>query len=309
MTDLDVFDLDVVVRPFLRGAEVWAPTDDGAALEFVSGSYGQFARFEEVSRRTRFAIGEGLPGAAWAERRPIVMPTEDPRFLRSGAALEAGISCAVAVPVFCGSDLRGVVVFLCGDRDRAGAIEVWGGGGSSELTLVDGYFGTLSGFERVARATSFAKGVGLAGEVWASAMAVVVEDLAHSARFLRSTAAAEAGVTVGLGYPVIAPGAPPHVVTFLSAMGTPIARWIEIWVATQDGSALRFDAGYSCEGADLPARYQDAVVNNPDGPLGRVLSCGVPLVSDYAGLDGSTGLIALPVFRDGRCAAVVALIS
>ena len=56
-------------------------------------------------------------------------------------------------------------------------------------------------------------------------------------------------------------------------------------------------------------RYAEARIVPDHGPLGQVLETGVPLVTDYAGLDGSTWLIAIPVLDGDRCRAVVTLVS
>jgi PAS domain S-box-containing protein len=64
----------------------------------------------QVSRRHRFARGEGLPGLAWALRRPTVIEDlwHDPRFVRNDAARADGIRTGVAFPVVRGEDLLAV---------------------------------------------------------------------------------------------------------------------------------------------------------------------------------------------------------
>lgn len=301
----------LLTTSFLRGAEVWAPTASGAELELRSASYGDLAGFATVSPDTRFTPGVGLPGRAWASRRPVVMSTTDPAFVRASEAAADQIACAVALPVFdaSGGDgvLRGVVVFLCGGDELAGAIEVWEESGG-RLDLADGYYGSLVDFELEAKATSFDPGSGLPGRVWASGRPLLLDDLGDAERFLRPKAAVDAGMRIGVGVPACGPTGG-TVVTFLSALDTPLARWVEVWVPDESGD-LRFEQGYSNEGADLTERYADARVQPGHGPLGQVLAEGVPLVTDYAGLDGSTWLIAIPVLgRDGSCRAVVALLS
>lgn len=301
---------NVLTRSFLRGAEVWAPTGAGDELELRSASHGELVGFAMVSPDTRFAPGVGLPGRAWAERRPIVMSTSDPAFVRASEAAADHVACAVALPVFAGNGadapLLGVVVFLCGGDELAGAIEVWSET-SGQLDLADGYYGSLRDFELEARATTFGRDSGLPGKVWGSGRPLLLDDLGDAERFLRPQAAVDAGMRIGVGVPVAGRGAG-TVVTFLSALDTPLARWVEVWVPDADGS-LRFEQGYSNEGVDLTERYADARVQPGHGPLGTVLAEGVPLVTDYAGLDGSTWLIAIPVVSNGAVDAVVTLVS
>ena len=42
----------------------------------------ELAAFEEASRQTRFAKGEGLPGKAWAEARPVVLKAFDGSYFK-----------------------------------------------------------------------------------------------------------------------------------------------------------------------------------------------------------------------------------
>ncbi|TFV63059.1 PAS domain S-box protein [Geodermatophilus sp. DF01-2] len=63
-----------------------------------------------AAHRHRFARGEGLPGLAWAHRRPVAMEDlwSDPRFVRTDAARCDGVRTGVAFPVLRGDDLLAV---------------------------------------------------------------------------------------------------------------------------------------------------------------------------------------------------------
>ncbi|MGH9283606.1 MAG: hypothetical protein ACRD0S_11800, partial [Acidimicrobiales bacterium] len=53
--------------------QAWVPTSDGTGLACRPVWYGDrkaFGRFRSVSEGTVFAPGVGLPGRAWANRRP-----------------------------------------------------------------------------------------------------------------------------------------------------------------------------------------------------------------------------------------------
>lgn len=102
------------VETFIQVAEVWVPEED--RLVYAAGDYNGLDAFEAASRHSSFAKGEGLPGKAWAEARPIVLKAFDGSyFQRTDAAREAGLTAAVAIPVFDGAKLLAVLVVLCGD--------------------------------------------------------------------------------------------------------------------------------------------------------------------------------------------------
>jgi hypothetical protein len=115
------------MKPFIKATEIWAPARDKLQLELVSSNYGDLAGFKEISEKKRFDYDHGLPGKAWAAGHPLVLTQfENSYFERTEAAKAAGISAGIALPVFAGDCLTGVVVFLCGDdEDSAGAIELW----------------------------------------------------------------------------------------------------------------------------------------------------------------------------------------
>lgn len=62
---------------------------------------GQVQAFVSASEETRFEWGHGLPGQAWAARKPVWMrdASNDPDFARGEAAVKAGIQAALATPV------------------------------------------------------------------------------------------------------------------------------------------------------------------------------------------------------------------
>ena len=151
------------MKTFIRVTEVWVPGKDRTKLVFASGLYGDLQPFREASEQRRFDYGEGLPGRAWAEGRPIVLKDFDSKeFLRAEPAREAGLKVAIALPIFSGEILLAVVVFLCGDDDApAGAIEVWGRDRHrDEMALVDGYYGSLEQFAWISQRIRFILGKG-----------------------------------------------------------------------------------------------------------------------------------------------------
>lgn len=303
--------LDPQARTFIEVAEVWVPQD--GRLVHAQGSYGALDGFAEASARESFAKGEGLPGKAWAEARPVVLKAFDGSyFKRAEAAKEAGLTAAVAIPVFAGAELKAVLVVLCADgAERIGAIEVWAET-DGLLMLEDGYFGAAKHFEWVSQHTHFPIGQGLPGGVWAARTPMLMRDLGSGYRFVRAESAGKAGLTTGLGLLVPVPGSKTYVLTLLSARGTPLARRFEIWDARsarvgKTGAALLVDGTCARDGrlwdADNPRRAAAW-----EGPIGTVLGNGLPLVlaGNPAQTAGYDSLVALPIHQAGELAFVIA---
>lgn len=306
-------------QPFIRATEIWVPTKDRQRLELASGLYGPLKEFEEVSQTTTFGYGEGLPGKAWAAGHPIVLKDlTNSYFKRGEAAQRAGLTCALALPIFGPQSLIAVMLLFCGDdQQHIGAIEVWHTPPDSiEMGLVDGYYGTADVFEWYSRHTHFMCGTGLPGAVWETGMPVILEDLGRSRRFLRWESAERAGLNRGVGIPCGRDSRDPWVLTFLSALGTPIARRFETWVPAPDDSGLIFRAGVCEHGIDLAAVYGPAPLSHEGGTLGHVWRRGSPAIATdlsleppplMASLQGTelSTMVAMPVMTDGKLKAIV----
>jgi hypothetical protein len=307
-------------QPFIRATEIWVPTADRRRLELGAGLYGPLREFEAVSRRTQFAHDEGLPGKAWAAGHPIVLKDLTRSYFKRGdAAGAAGLTCAVALPIFAGQFLIAVLVLFCGgDREHVGAIELWHTPpASGEMGLVDGYYGTADALEWNSRHIKFMHGIGLPGQVWATGMPVIMEDLGRSRQFLRWADAERVGINHGIGIPCGRDGEGTWVLTLLSALGTPIARRFEAWVPDADRGGLVFRAGYCEHLADLAAVYRDAVVPQEGSLLGHVWRTGAPSLSTDLAAEpvtiaqstaaaGLTTMVAMPVIAQAALKAVVA---
>lgn len=306
---------DPVSDTFVRVAEVWVPKGDKLVL--ADADYAHSPTFAEASMVQSFARGEGLPGKVWENEMPIVLKEFGGSFFkRTEAAAEAGLTSAVAIPVFAENTLKAVLVLFCSsDADHKGAIEVWEYM-EERLTLADGYYGSATEFEAASRGISFSHGQGLPGGVWAANTPILKRDIARAGSFLRSTQAASVGLKTGLGLPVPTPGDNLFVLTLLSAPNTPIAHRFEIW-----------DARPECVGATRQAQLIDGLCKregalwaqqNPPvdppmasawkGPVGRVLGTGLPYVQrEGAGLPaGYTSMFALPIYHEADLAYVVA---
>ncbi|MGY9046588.1 hypothetical protein P775_15465 [Puniceibacterium antarcticum] len=301
--------METPVRTFVDVMEIWVP--EGDRLVPGGGHYGTLSAFAEASRKTSFARGEGLPGKAWAEERPIVLKAfEGSYFLRTDAAKEAGLTSAVAIPVFAGRTLKAVLVVLCSDdADRYGAIEVWAES-DGILSLQDGYYGAAKQFEEISQRTTFKRGQGLPGSVWSSKTPILMRDLGLGYGFMRAESAGKIGLNTGLGLPVPVPNGTTYALTLLTASGTPIARRFEIWDARtakvgSSGKAVLSD-GICARSGPLWNFETDRMVAPWQGPVGRALASGLPVIDTGAGAAGYASMVALPIHRGAELAHIVA---
>ncbi|MDM0042380.1 GAF domain-containing protein [Variovorax sp. J22G21] len=309
---------------FIKAAEVWLPSDDGSLLEFGSGAFGSARRFAAISREMCFGRGEGLPGRAWHEGRPILLREfEGSNFRRISAARDAGLTCAVALPLFVHDSLTSVLVIFCGhEASAASCLELWHRDAriTSDMRLVDGAFGpNAEAFESASHETYLPRGVGLPGLAWQRGEAVFLEDLpATPARFLRAQEAADAGLLRGLAIPAGSRLEDSHAVTFLAGATLPLARRIERWVPAAQGEVLRrvyafseLHGGASLIEATLP-------LSAPTGSIAKAWLGGAPVINDWpasepgapaaaAAAIGSSALLAIPVVWEGEVVEVLAL--
>ncbi len=309
------------MKNFIRAIEVWVPSSDRSILEFGGGLYGTATRFAAVSKNLCFGRGEGLPGQAWEQGKPIILKAFDGSYFRRTAAAHAeGITCGIAVPIFAGDFLTSVLVMFCGDDEaHAGAIELWHNDPavSNDMLLIDGYYGTTADtFEFMSRRTTIRRGNGLPGLAWEAGAPVFFEDLGKSARFLRADSATKVGINRGYAIPCPIPADQNYVMTFLSALGTPIARRFELWVPDAKRERLLFQGGFCEAGGVLKPAPHGPSFERGQGTIGKAFLTGVPALTDNAASEpagfgaaaaeaGLASLAAIPVIEGGRLKAVV----
>lgn len=292
-------------KTFIRVAEVWLPSEDGMLLELGGGLFHEAPAFGAISRTMCFGRDEGLPGRAWAERRPVLLHRfEGSYFRRTAAARAAGLSCAVAVPIFRGEELTSVVVLLCGDSaEEVGAIELWRNDPrvTAELQLADGYFGaTPAALEELTRDGSLARGAGAPGLAWQREAAVFIDNVGASPQFLRAQVAATAGILRALALPCSLPGREAWVLSLLSSSGTPIARRVESWLRDDaDESRLQRAFGFCESEGRLTANGASAQALDTLGAVGLAWRSGAA--------QADARVLALPVFGEAGVSEVVAL--
>jgi hypothetical protein len=305
------------MKTFIRVVEVWVPSADGSLLEFGGGLYGSTRGFGAISRSMCFGRGEGLPGQAWESGRPIMLKALQGGYFRRGQAAAAeGLTCAIALPYFIGNQLNAVLVIFCGDdREHVGAIELWHNepGNSPDLVLDQGYYGgTAEVFEFMSRHMSFRKGSGLPGAAWESGLPEFLSDLGKGTRFLRADSALRVGINRGFAMPCSSRGRDVFVMAFLSALATPIVRRFETWLPAEGGGYLQRRDGFCESTGAIGAGSQR--IEPGQGALGQALALARPAIAEHvadegaelAAAAGAAALVALPVLRQGRVAAVVA---
>lgn len=315
------------MNTFIRIAEVWTPTQDGASLELSSGLFPGAAAFEAITRQMIFAQGEGLPGRAWEAGHPLMMrELSGSYFKRAAAAKALDLTCAVACPVFRGDALQCVVVLLMGGAaSTVGSVELWRNDGriSSDMSLVDGYFGAsdqAAELEALTRDGWLPRGAGAPGLAWQKGETVCIADIARSKRFLRQEAALALGIDRALAIPCSVRGTSSWVLALLSAPSTPIALRVEVWTQ-QPGlpdSLVRI-SGF-CESAGELSAAPGAVHKlEALGAVGTAWRTGVAQAStllptpgtpaDEQALRaiGARSVLALPVLMDDAVNEVVAL--
>lgn len=182
---------------------------------------------------------------------------------------------------------------------------------------MDGYYGSAELFEWISTHVLFRPVFGLPGRVWQTGMPLAMGDLGHSYRFLRQDDARRVGINKGFGVPCPSVDGVTCVLTFLSALGAPIAHRVEVWVPDEGRKFLVFDSGL-CDG-DIPLAeaYRSTRIARGEGAIDGIWRTGIPAVVadlsremgptvDSASRAGLTSMVAMPVWDVGRLKCVVA---
>ena len=313
------------MKTFIRAIEVWVPSADRTMLEFGGGLYGDGDRASRRSAATLcFGRGEGLPGQAWEQGRPLVLKDfEGSYFRRTAAAHAEGITCGIAVPIFAGDFLTAVLVIFCGDdAAHAGAIELWHNDPErvarhdARRRLLRHAPPTPSSSSRAAPASAAAP----ACRAWpGSGAAGVLRGPRHSGpASCAPTAPSRSASTAASRCRARCRGDEHYVLAFLSALDTPIARRFEIWKPDAGRARLRLDGGF-CEarrparrGARAPRARSRPGHDRPGVPHRRARGQRQRrLRAGRLGRGGdraaaSESLLAVPVIQQGRLVAAVA---
>jgi GAF domain-containing protein len=286
-----------MLNTFIKAAEVWVPSDDGMLLEFGSGLFGDAKRFEAISRSMCFGRGEGLPGRAWDEARPILLPKFEGSFFRRTAAAKAcGLSSALALPLFSGGKFTGVLVLFCGeDPERAATLELWRCSANGDVTAVgsltptDASGGNLQGGVALA-ALARTRG----GAVFADELGAVAGKSAPRNGLAVPTGAAEDG----------------YVVTLSGGKNLPVARRIERWSSAPGAAGSRCTCVFDGERGERVASDTEsplqATVEAGAKIVASAWSSGVAKIAESSPKSG-TGVVAIPIVWNRETVEVVSL--
>lgn len=298
---------------FIRVVEIWRPDPGKGGLYLSDGAYGGLDEFQEASAETVFAYGSGLPGLAWQARHPKILTAfENSVFARTEIAHAAGLTSAVAIPIFAGEYLQAVILFLCGNsldsESATGAIEVWCEDVELGcLKLSEGYYGDLARFETLSRSIQFQKGVGLPGEVFSKEEPKLIPDITvDSSAFLRAKYAKEAGISAGVGIPFFGEGEKNAVLTFLSSQATPIARRFEVWKPADSEEILEFTGGIAGGETISEPAGMESVIAKGAHTIGAAWQFGLPLIATGEKADGHESLLVIPVIHEGKLNSILA---
>lgn len=316
------------MKTFIRMVEVWTPNRDGSGLELSSGLFPDAPAFEAITRQMVFACGEGLPGRAWEKGHPLMMrELVGSYFKRAAAARAIDLTCAVACPVFQNGELRCVVVMLMGGTaSSVGSVELWRHDSrlSSDMTLVDGFFGShprSRDLEALTLDGWLPRGAGAPGLAWQKSETICIADIAQSRHFLRTEAALKLGIGRALATPCTVKGHTNWVLGLLSAPAAPIALRVEVWRQHADlPDTLERTAGF-CEASGALACGDEGpkrpIANA--GPIGRTWQAAVAEAeaqlnewnspAELKSLRGAgiTSVLVWPVVVDDEVHEVVAL--
>jgi PAS domain S-box-containing protein len=97
---------------------LWKPTDEVAGALRCVETWPGVEPFEQTSRSTLLAPGEGLPGRVWASGKPawIVDVRADANFPRGLSAARAGLRTAFCFPIRGATGVLGAIEFFAGER-------------------------------------------------------------------------------------------------------------------------------------------------------------------------------------------------
>ena len=290
----------------ILGVEVWSPVDGEMIRQSAAPSIGDL---DQMVGQSHSRIITGRVDEACLSKMPVLVD------------LKGSDLIAMLWPVIDREKVNAVVAVYFQVADQATlAVEVWTGKpGRSELCLGDVCYAGLDRFAKLSPYIAFPKSSGLPGLAWETNRPVLVEGLAKSPTFMRSTGAESEGLDIGFALPCIAGNALQAVTLLLSSAKTPIARAYEVWFPAQQGSSFRL-ARVNGAYVDAPALEKaSAGIDVPAGDtwIGRAWATRKPeVVCDSSGEafqrkgiaeGGLTCGIAIPIIVLDDVAAVAVI--
>jgi hypothetical protein len=185
--------------------EIWSPNSDDSILTWRFGGYGSLDSVKNTSIASRFTRGEGSPGRAWDTRLPEISTdlSRSGGFVRHEMARAAGLRTSFSIPVMLGTKIQSIVTLLSTPQMPFGQVmEIWQPTEDGKgLKRSDGFYGNVHDFGDAD--PTLARGEGLPGLVWQTAMPQLLTSLDVSSGFVRHSSAHAAQLSVAIGIPVI----------------------------------------------------------------------------------------------------------
>lgn len=296
-------------RSPIQGAELWVPQDDQLVLR--AGAYGPHTEFARVSARTRFRLGEGLPGAVWEREQALVWRDLRSHFVRAEYAAAAGIDAALGIPWFAGQKLAAVITLLFTvSTESAACVELWNHDESVHvLRHGGGLYAHAEEFARVSPLVQFPYAAGLPGMTWSGGIPLVVDDVRASSEFVRAELAARAGLKRAIGVPFYRERKVVQVLTFLGAESGSFVGAFELFVQSQQGlvSKARFEEWELDPEANAPPtspRAREILAREARYSRLPIIAPGPPVLPRGADAPRSSLLVTLPIHDGVRVRAV-----
>jgi hypothetical protein len=132
---------------------------------------------------------------------------------------------------------------------------------------------------------------------------------------MRADSAQRVGINRGLALPCATPGLDTYVLAFLSALGTPIAKRIEVWMPDANSTGLVLSSGFCEAWGALGPQTCSTRIESGQGCVGEVWARGIPRISHAvaqqpgpaADVAGLSTLVAWPVIDEGWFVGTIAL--
>lgn len=303
----------------VKGIEVWTPDADQTVLQLSQSCYRDAAAFREASREMSFRRGEGLPGRVWELRAPCFLReliTTD--FVRRKEAGAAGMTTAIAFPIFCDSRVQAVVLILLDSRHQMkAAFESWRMDHDTRTMHLAG--GTYINCESLRRLSEFVHlpiGQGLPGVATERRRPYITARFIDDINAARGIAFTAEQLTSGVSIPLTDSGLETDdVFVLLNSEATPMFSLLQLWKPDADGRTPILSAEY-CDGVpSLLSQISD--VSGADGIAAEAWRSKSPIVaengsaSDQIVRSGHVPApafgIAIPTIVNGQVVAVTVL--
>ena len=292
-------------KPLLAVAEIWRV--EAAGLKLERGFYGAYSELLKTRVNKRFDVGEGLPGRVAQTKTPLLSPLAEPEF--------AGLDAVIALPFMPKGEVEAVVVMFFAVDEGKLAAEFWEPSALGTLSAAQSIYVNLEGFASQSEGSSFAVLEGLPSRAFDHKEAVLLSALNPESGFVRSQAAAAAGLDAALGLPILNADKVTGSLLLFTSVDSPLFAVLEHWRFKR--SKLELVTGVYSD----PSLKTDTTFKAGEDLVGQAYTQKRPILltslapgSGFARAEAATaaGLktaLALPIMRKNRVTDVVVVIA